>query len=82
MKVAWSATVGTLRGKPAQDEEVPSGPVCVSRGSERAGCVMSTLLVFVVLSVFRGNRLKKLKDISGAVVYGVGLCSIGFVSSC
>ncbi len=29
---------------------------------------MSTLLVFVVLSVFRGNLLKKLKDIFVSVV--------------
>ena len=38
---------------------------------------MSTLILFVVLSVFRGNLLKKLKDISRAVVYVVGQCSIG-----
>ena len=68
MKVAWSATVGTLRGEPAEDEDVPSDPVCVARGSERIGKVMSTLLLFVVLSVFRGNLLKKLKDIFVSVV--------------
>ena len=66
--MAWSATVGTLRGEPTQDEDVPSDPVCVSRGSERIGCVMSTLLWFVVLSVFRGNLLTKLKDIFVSVV--------------
>ncbi len=66
--MAWSATVGTLRSEPAKDEEVPSGPVCVSRGSERIGRVMSTLLWFVVLSVFRGNLLTKLKDIFVSVV--------------
>ncbi len=39
--------------------------------------MMSTLLLFVVLSVFRGNLPKSLKDISGAVVYVVGQRSIG-----
>jgi hypothetical protein len=74
--VAWSATVGTLRGEPTQDEEVPSDPVCVSRGSERIGQMMSTLLVLGVLSVFRGNFPKSLKDISERVVFVVRQCSI------
>ncbi len=77
MKVARSATVGTLRGEPAQDEDVPSDPVCVSRGSERIGRMMSTSLWFVVLSVFRGNLLTKLKDILVSVVCVVEQRSIG-----
>ena len=64
------------KGEPTQDEEVPSDPVCVARGSERTGRVMSTLLMLGVLSVFRGNFPKSLKDISAGVVYVVGQRSI------
>jgi hypothetical protein len=39
--------------------------------------VMSTLLVFVVLSVFRGNFPKSLKDISEGVVFVVRQRSVG-----
>ncbi len=70
--MAQSATVSTLRGEPAQDEDVPSDPVCASRGSQRIGVAMSTLILFVVLPVFRGNLFGRLKDISVTVVYVVG----------